>query len=51
MYRIILVLLVAAFSTCSFQNNAESELAAKILADENLQQVLDWRLSFSGLLA
>ena len=39
MYRIILVLIVAAFSTCSCQNNAESELAAKILADENLQQV------------
>ena len=39
MYRIIYVLLIAAFCSCSSQNKTESELAARILADENLQKV------------
>jgi len=39
MYRIILILLVAAFCTCSCHDKTESELAAKILADENLHKV------------
>jgi len=39
MYRIIPILLIAAFCTCSCHDNSKRELAAKILADENLQKV------------
>ena len=39
MNRIILVLLVAAFCSCTSQNKVEREVAGKILADENLQKV------------
>ena len=39
MYRIILVLLVTTLCTCTSENNSEQELAARILADENLQKV------------
>ncbi len=39
MFRIILVILVSAFCTCSCQERGKRELAAKILADENLQKV------------
>jgi hypothetical protein len=39
MHRLIPVLLIAAFCTCSCHDNTKSELAAKIRADENLQKV------------
>jgi len=39
MYRLIPVLLIAAFCTCSCIDSTKSELASKILADENLQKV------------
>ena len=39
MNRLILVLLVAAFCTCSCHDSTESELADKILADKNLIKV------------
>lgn len=39
MYRLILVVLVAAYGACSCQNHSDRELASKILNDENLIKV------------